>query len=86
MLAFVSIDIAEQFKMKTGIEVLPLKPYNKLDKPVSSHADMLINIIEDRIFCYEDYYLENKDIFDRMKRTLSFIIICDRIITYMLQL
>ena len=30
--------------------------------------------------------LENKDIFDRMKRTLSFIIICDRIITYMLHL
>lgn len=29
--------------------------------------------------------LENKDIFDRMKRTLSFIIICDRIITSMVQ-
>lgn len=65
MLAFVSIDIAEQFKLKTGIEALPLKPYARLDAPVSSHADMIINIIEDRIFCYEDYYLENKSIFER---------------------
>jgi hypothetical protein len=76
MLAFVSIDIAEQFKMKTGIEVLPLKPYNKLDKPVSSHADMLINIIEDRIFCYEDYYLENKDIFDKAEKEGYSIVKC----------
>ena len=64
MLAFVSYDIAEMFEKVTGIKTLALKPYFRLDKPVSSHADMLINIIEDRIFCYEDYYLENKIIFD----------------------
>ena len=45
--------------------VKTLMPYSRLDNPVSSHADMLINIIEDRIFCYEDYYLENKSVFKR---------------------
>ena len=65
MLAFVSCDIAEQFENITGVEALPLQPYCRLDKPVSSHTDMLINIIEDRIFCYEDYYLENKSVFIR---------------------
>ena len=65
MLAFVSCDIAEQFEKITGVEALPLMPYSRLDNPVSSHADMLINIIEDRIFCYEDYYLENKSVFKR---------------------
>ena len=65
MLAFVSYDIAEMLEKVTGIKTLALKPYFRLDKPVCSNADMLINIIEDRIFCYEDYYLENKSIFDR---------------------
>ena len=76
MLAFVSCDIAEQFENITGVEALPLQPYCRLDKPVSSHADMLINIIEDRIFCYEDYYLENKSVFEKAESRGYSIVKC----------
>lgn len=63
MIVALSVDIASQFEKKTGIEVLPLNPYPSLDTPVASHSDMLICKIDNTVFCYEDYYLENKDTF-----------------------
>ena len=76
MKAFVSYEIASALESVTGIETLPLKPYKRLDVPVASHPDMLINIIEENIFCYEDYYLENKDVFDKAEREGYRIITC----------
>ena len=64
MIALLSTQVANEFAKKTGIEVLALKEYRRLDTPVSSHADMLICKIENTVFCYEDYYLENREIFD----------------------
>ena len=64
MKVFLNSGICEAFTKATGISTLPLKEYGRLDKPVSAHADMLINIIEEKIFCYADYYLENREIFD----------------------
>lgn len=67
MIALISNKIAEKFKNATGIKTLGLKPYGKLDKPVNSHADMLICLIDKTIFCYSDYYDQNIDLFSHIK-------------------
>ncbi len=59
MKALINIDIADEFEAKTGIMSIPLPPYHKLDKPVSSHADMLFCILKNTVFCYEDYVKDN---------------------------
>ena len=58
MKALISHEIAECFSSATGIEAIPLYPYNKLDLPVQCHADMLFCVINDVIFCYCDYVTE----------------------------
>ena len=67
MLAILSSEISEIFYEKTKIEVLPLPFYEKLDTPVATHADMLISVIENTLFTYEDYYLKNKKIFKKIE-------------------
>lgn len=67
MKVFLNSAICEAFTKATGISTLPLKEYGRLDKPVSAHADMLINIIEEKIFCYSDYYTENREIFEEAR-------------------
>ena len=64
MIAFASREVCAALEREAGIKCLPLLPYGRLDLPVCAHADMLINIIEENLFCYEDYYLENREIFD----------------------
>ncbi len=59
MKALINHEIAIDFHKMTGIDVIPLKPYDKLDSPVSAHADMLFCLLDDTIFCYEDYVTEN---------------------------
>ncbi|MBQ8392549.1 MAG: hypothetical protein IJX51_02145 [Clostridia bacterium] len=76
MTGFVSRDIAIKLYKKMGIETLSLAPYEKIDSPVSSHADMLINIIEENIFCYSDYYEENKEIFSLAEKKGYRIVKC----------
>ncbi|MBQ8145229.1 MAG: hypothetical protein IJ039_00445 [Clostridia bacterium] len=66
MKALISSEIANEFELKTGIKVIPLPSYYKLDTPVSSHADMLFCILDNTIFCYEDYVKCNH-IFDILK-------------------
>ena len=63
MKVFLNSDACCRFTKETGIDTVPLKEYGKIPQTVSSHADMLINIIEGNVFCYGDYYEENKDIF-----------------------
>lgn len=46
-----------------SLRIIKLPTDNRLPAPVSSHADMLIFHIGDRIFCNEDYYVKNKAIF-----------------------
>ncbi len=66
MKAVLSKLISEKFNKVTGIEVLPLEAFCDLDAPVSSHADMLICLIEKTVFCYEKYCLENSLVFDKI--------------------
>ena len=59
MKALVSRDIAKELLDAIGIEVIPLVPYGRLDVPVASHADMLFSVVDNKIFCYEEYVKEN---------------------------
>ena len=63
MKLFASAFIADELSLATGCEALPLLPYDKLDSPVSTHADMLVFSLGNKIFCYEDYYKCNEKIF-----------------------
>lgn len=65
--------IAEKVESITGIKTLGLKPYDKLDKPVSSHADMLICLIDKTIFCYSDYYENNIDVFSKITEEYNIV-------------
>ena len=40
----------------------------RLPLPVSSHADMLIFIVDNVIFCNEKYYYDNQQIFDKIEQ------------------
>lgn len=73
MLAALSKQIANEFAEKTGIESLSLEEYSRLDTPVSSHADMLICKIENTVFCYEDYYLDNKSLFEKIENNYKVV-------------
>ena len=55
MKVLISREIAAQFSSATGIEAVSLPPYNKLDLPVQCHADMLFCVLDNKIFCYEEY-------------------------------
>ena len=66
MFAILSSKISEKFYEKTKINVLSLPPYDRLDEPVSTHADMLISVIENTLFTYEDYYFENEKMFEKL--------------------
>ena len=71
MIAVLSELISTNFEKASGIKALPLKPYSKLDLPVSSHADMLLCVIDKNVFCYKDYYNENIDLFKRACTNIS---------------
>jgi hypothetical protein len=63
-----SCQIAEKFREITGIDVISLAPYKKLDTPVCSHPDMLVFIIDKTVFCYAEYYDLNENSFIEMAK------------------
>lgn len=67
MVALLSEDIALNFEKETNIKAIALPKYQKLDTPVSSHADMLACVLKDHIFLYNDYYSKNKELFNLIK-------------------
>ena len=73
MIALISQDVAKEFENITNIKTLALPRYDKLDIPVSSHADMLVFVLDEYIFLYEDYYNKNKELF---KAIYGYKIIC----------
>ncbi len=64
--AFISVNAINSL-ISSPVDWIPLKPYDKLDLPVNSHADMLIFIIGRKIFCYEEYFEQNKSIFEGLE-------------------
>lgn len=67
MTVFVNHKIASQLSKLIDDIVIPLPSYEKLDLPVNSHADMLMSVIDDRVFVYKDYYEQNREVFDSIK-------------------
>lgn len=67
MIAVLSNLISEQFEKATGIKTYPLKPYSRLDLPIATHADMLLCVLDNTMFCYKDYCLKNIDLFNMIK-------------------
>ncbi len=65
MKVLINHEIAERFSAITGIEAVSLYPYKKLDFPVQCHADMLFCVLDNIIFCYEDYVTEY-DLYDTL--------------------
>ena len=70
MVAVLSSQISESFFEKTNIKTLGLLPYDKLDTPVSSHSDMLLCVIENTVFTYNDYYYNNVELFQKITYVL----------------
>ena len=50
--------------IENGFEVITLPADSRLSKPVSSHADMLIFLLDNTVFCNKAYYKSNKALFD----------------------
>ena len=44
-----------------GFEVIPLAPFGALASPVSSHADMLLCSVDDKIFIPQNYEIKIND-------------------------
>ena len=76
-----SEQIAKVFEEKTNIKTISLPPFEKLDTPVSSHADMLICVIEDNVFFYKEYYKFHQDLFREIEDKYNVILVekeCDK--------
>ncbi len=69
MIAVLSEEISCDFEKATGIKSYPLKKFNKLPIPVASHADMLLCVIENTVFCYKDYFYENPSAFKAIENS-----------------
>ena len=50
-----------------GFEVLSLPQDIRLQEPVRSHADMLLSVIENNVFCSEQYFNLNQRLFARIE-------------------
>ncbi len=75
MIAVLSSLIAEEFSRKTNMDTIALSPYEALDAPVGSHADMLICRIEDTVFTYKGYYNNNTELFSKIKEKYKLVLI-----------
>ena len=69
MFAIINEQFCDIFERYTKIPSYPLKPFRNLDDPVSSHADMLFCLIEDHLFCYNEYLIENLDLLNKLKES-----------------
>ena len=52
--------------LQMGYNVIPLPPFSRLQKGVSTHADMLVFKGKNGLFVHEDYYNENEDLFESL--------------------
>lgn len=75
MKVLINYEIAEIFSEIASVQAIPLKPYSRLDAPVASHADMLFCILDDFVFCYEDYVKESglTEVFENEGYNIVFI-------------
>ncbi len=75
MIAIMSEQIAKAFEEKTNIKTISLPSFEKLDAPISSHADMLICVIENNVFFYKEYYEAYKERFKDINEKYNVILV-----------
>ena len=68
MIAVLSNMFNKEFEECTKIPSLSLNAFDKLPLPTSSHADMLLFLIDKTVFCYNDYYMINEDVFREVEK------------------
>ena len=73
MIAITSSLIAKEISKNININVASLPSYDKLDSPVSTHADMLVCVIDDSVFVYEDYYNNNEETFSCLGKNYKIV-------------
>lgn len=59
-----NIDVRDEQFLSESFSLIKLPPFDMLDSPVASHADMLICALGDLLVTHELYYKKNKDLFD----------------------
>ena len=77
MKALINHKIAKEFFRTTGVETVELLPYDRLDAPVSAHADMLFCVLDNTVFCYFDY-VEKYGLLDILKSNISNIVFVEK--------
>lgn len=70
------IQITQSLK-NLGYTVISLPPDARLQKPVRSHADMLLCVIDQTVFCSDQYFHSNQEIFDLIKSNGYKIVPCN---------
>ena len=71
-----NLNIIEKIK-KLGFQPLILPSDKRLPTPTQSHADMLLFLIDNCIFCNKDYFESNADIFNLISNYGYTVIPCD---------
>ena len=69
-LAIIGCDSPSSFQKKLselGFKVLILPADERLQSPVRSHADMLLCVINETVFCSKKYFLDNPDVFNTIE-------------------
>ncbi len=65
--SLITDEIENNFKI-LNCSVIKLPPYSRLPDPVSTHPDMLINILpNNKILTYGEYYRQNRVLFDNLE-------------------
>lgn len=75
MTIFVNEQFSKCIKKICKANVIPLSPFDKLDAPVSAHADMLVFVLNNKIFLYKEYYEANKGLFSHLLDDYEFIMV-----------
>lgn len=58
----------DNFNKINKFSVFPILPYDNLDIPVCAHADMLLCVIDNYVFCYDEYYNDNQMLFNEIEK------------------
>lgn len=75
MIILASELVSKELSLLLNMNVLPIRHFDDLDEPVSTHADMLLFVIDKTVFCYKRFYDTNKELFQQLEN-IGYSIIC----------
>ncbi len=75
-LADIRIDAEAEHALSRYVDkIIKLSPFSRLASPVASHPDMLVLVLENKIFTWNEYFEQNTEIFHKLN-ALGFDIQC----------